>query len=83
MGNVSDSHYMENTSILKDQHAFAKTDLVEGICVPFTNILDKGYRIVRICWREGQQQCIQPSFARSDKKFTSNEMLVSATVAAD
>jgi hypothetical protein len=83
VGNVSDTHYMEKTPILKQQHEFAKIDLVNGCYIPFTNILDKGYRIIRICWREGRQECIQPSFASSDQKFSSNEMLASATVAGD
>ncbi len=72
-----------HTRILKEQHEFAQTDRVNNKYLPFTLILDKGYRIIRICWREGKQECIQPSFASSDRKFSSNEMLVSATVAAD
>jgi hypothetical protein len=43
----------------------------------------EGYHIVQICWRVGKQECIQPSFANSDQKFSLSEMLVSATVAAD
>lgn len=46
-------------------------------------ILDKGYRIVRIAWREGCQECLQPTFKNSDQTFTSDEMLLSASVAAD
>jgi hypothetical protein len=81
---VSDSHdYMEHTPILKDLHTFAKINLVNGIYLPFKSILDNGYCIIQICWREGQQQCIPPSFARSDKKFNVNEMLISVTLAAD
>jgi hypothetical protein len=83
VGAVSDSMYMDQTSILKDQHNFAQNDLINNKYIPFSNILDKGYRITRICWREGEQECIQPCFASSDRKFTSSEMLVSATVAAD
>jgi hypothetical protein len=83
VGAVSDSHYMRFTSILKRQKIFAQEDTINGEYIPFSNILDKGYRIVRICWREGKQECIQPSFASSDRKFTSSEMLMSATVAAD
>ena len=46
-------------------------------------MLDKGYRCIRAAWRNGKQECIQPPFAASDRKFTSDEMLVSASVAAD
>ena len=75
--------YMDQTSILKEQHKFVLTDLINNKYIPFSNILDKGYRITRICWREGEQECFQPCFASSDRKFASSEMLVPATVAAD
>jgi hypothetical protein len=45
---LSNSHYMENTVILKIQDLFAKADLVNGANLPFTQILDKGYRIIRV-----------------------------------
>jgi hypothetical protein len=47
------------------------------------NILDKGYRVVEAAWREGRQFVLQPTFAKADKKFTSNETIRSATVASD
>jgi hypothetical protein len=57
--------------------------MIDNKYIPFTSILDKGYFIIQVAWREGEQVCIQPSFASSDRKFTADEMLVSATVAAD
>jgi hypothetical protein len=84
-GATSDSHYQENTSILAQQQVFAENDKVgnEEECIPFTIILDKGYRIIRAAWRAGRQRCIQPFFAASDRQFRSKEVLVSASVAAD
>jgi hypothetical protein len=75
--------YVEKSDILKVQEDFAKIDRIDGKILPFTLILDKGYRIVRICWRHGKQECIHPMFASSDRTFNSNEMLMSATIAAD
>ena len=61
-GATSDSHYQENTSISAQQQVFAENDKVgnEEECIPFTIILDKGYRIIRAAWRAGRQQCNQP-----------------------
>ena len=83
VGATSDSHYMENTEILKRQKAFAENDKSGGDDIPFTIILDKGYRIIRIAWREGKQVCLQPKFAKSDLQFTSDELNFSGSVAAD
>ena len=63
---TSDSHYMENTDILKRQEAFARIDLVGGKYLPFSLILDKRYRIIALAWRIGRQLCYQPIFASSD-----------------
>ena len=84
VGATSDSFYMEKANdILQRQEHFAKKDLVNGEYIPFGNILDKGYRIVRTAFKFGKQTCIQPMFAESDVTFTSNEMNYSASVAAD
>jgi hypothetical protein len=83
VGAISDSSYVEKSGLLEVQEEFAKIDKIDGTLLPFTLILDKGYRIIRICWRNGKQECIQPTFAKSDRRFSSNEMLVSASIAAD
>ena len=49
----------------------------------FTNIFDKGYRVNLAAWRAGKQRVIQPIFARSDRKFSGMETLVSGSVASD
>ena len=82
-GATSDSFYMENTGILKRQKDFAEDDLVDEKYIPFLIILDKGYRIIRAAWRAGMQKCFQPKFATSDEQFSSDDMLFSASVAAD
>ena len=84
-GATSDSFYMEHTCILSDQEKFAKDDKVgdDDSWYPFNNILDKGYRIIKALWRAGKQVCSQPVFASSDRLFRSDEVLVSASVAAD
>ena len=83
VGATSDSFYMERTNILKRQKEFAESDLVDGKYVPFLIILDKGYRIIRIAYREGKQTCLQPKFAKSDHQFTSDDLNFSGSVAAD
>ena len=75
VGATSDSFYMEKTGILKRQRLFAENDTIDGERhIPFTIILDKGYRIIRIAWREGKQTCFQTKFAKSDLQFTSDEL---------
>ena len=83
VGGTSDSFYQEKAGILEQQKKFAEDDIVAGEYIPFSNILDKGYRIIKAAWRAGKQECIQPTFASSDRRFTSVEALISASVAAD
>lgn len=82
-GRTSDSHYQEKTNIFGKQHLFALNDRINGKHIPFTNILDKGYRVNLAAWRAGKQQVLQPTFARSDRKFTGRETIISADIAAD
>ena len=58
-------------------------DLVDAVHIAFTNIFDKGYRVILPAWRAGKQEVIQPIFARSDRKFTGRETIHSASVATD
>jgi hypothetical protein len=51
--------------------------------LPFTNIVNKGYRCGIAAWRTGKQLLLQPVFARSDTKFNSLQVHRSANVAAD
>lgn len=82
-GHISDSMYVERSNILQRQNDFAQKDKVSDKVVPFTLILDKGYRIVRVAYQNGKQECLQPCFASSDRTFSSDQMLLTASVAAD
>jgi hypothetical protein len=52
---------------------FQTIDKGEARELAFTNVLDKGYRCVLAAWRAGGQLLLQPFFAKSDRKFSSNE----------
>lgn len=82
-GSVSDSEYMTKTDILKEQMRFALDDMVNGMVIAFTNVMDKGYRITMDCQEAGNQKTLQPDFMRCDKIFRAVESLSSATVASD
>ena len=75
LGAVSDTDYFEKSGLLNKQQEFMVADITSDL--PFTNILDKGYRSTLAAWRAGGQLLLQPFFARSDRK------LQSATVATD
>ena len=80
-GAVLDTDYMNRSGILKQQEEFVDNSLRPDI--PFTNILDKGYCLALAALRAGNQSVLQPFWKRSDRKFTSKELLMSAAVAAD
>lgn len=80
-GAVSDSEYFEKSGILEMQSEFAAES--NNPEVQFTNILDKGYHAVLAAWRMGKQLILQPAYKKSERKFTSAEVLLSAAVAAD
>jgi len=81
-GSVSDSDYQTLTEVLETQEKFVMEDPVNSD-IPFLNFLDKGYRVVLAAWRAGRQLTLQPDFARSDRRFNSQEVLWYATVAND
>ena len=83
LGAVSDTDYFEQAGILEAQEAFQRHVDVDDDVIAFTNIMDKGYRSILAAWRAGDQLLLQPFFAKSDRKFTSKEVLLSAAVATD
>ena len=83
MGAVSDSEYFVRSGILQQQHTFIDDHDSDSKQYQWINILDKGYRVVEAAWREGRQFVLQPTFAKADKKFTSDETIRSSTVASD
>ena len=78
-GAMSDSEYMNTTNILEEQEIFQESD--GG--TKFTNVLDRGYRSTQAAWRAGGQFIHQPTFAKSDAKFSTIDTLSAASVAAD
>ena len=82
-GGASDSLYFEKCKVLKKQKNFAATDLVNGKNVPFLNILDKGYRCTVEAFRQGEQEVLQPTFAKQGRTFTAEETITTASIATD
>ena len=86
-GAVSDTDYNKRAGYIKEQHQFAKDDLVmiNGVrgYRAFLNIYDKGYRAKLVAHREGEQLVLQPDFAESDRRFNRTQTLRSASVASD
>jgi hypothetical protein len=81
-GSISDTDYMHSSGILEAQHEFVAA-CKEHPNLPFTIILDKGYRCRLAAWREGMQTMLQPWFAEADQKFGSKQVLTSAQIAHD
>ena len=80
-GAISDTKYHEVNGILSKQNEFAKQDLVDGEILPFTSILDRGYRVNLQAWREGKQVVRQPTF-NNKGSFSAYDTLVSAMIAS-
>ena len=84
VGATSNLFYMENVSrVLVRQKEFVESDTVNGQYIPFMMILDKGYRIILIAKQHGNQRCLQPVFAESEKAFLSEQVFYSASTAVD
>ena len=81
-GTISDSDYQKSSKVFEATQQFANNDRNESL-LPFTNIVDKGYRCGIAAWRAGKQLVLQPVFAKSDTKFNSQQVHRSANVAAD
>ena len=77
-GARTDMDYFGKKEILELQKEFQDAD--GG--TPFLNILDQGYQAACIAWRSGQF-VLQPTFAKSDAKFSTADTLRSASIAAD
>ena len=78
-GAIGDSEYFKSCKILDEQEAFERFDHEGG---PTVNVLDRGYRVTKAAWRYGQF-ILQPTFMRSDGKFTGNDTLRSSSIASD
>ena len=82
-GGVSDTNYNEYAGYLQAQQEFQETDLVNGVVVPFHNILDRGYRGKMAAWKKGKQMSLQPPSARSDKRFNGRQTIFAGSIARD
>jgi hypothetical protein len=82
VGAVSDSEYMERSGVLTLHQKFVEK-CGSHSSIPFTILLDKGYRINTIAWRTGGQFILQPHFSRSDQRFTGHETIRMAAIASD
>jgi hypothetical protein len=82
-GGVSDTMYMQRGKVFETLNEFINTYDKEEAHIPFTIILDKGYRIVLDAFNAGGHFTLQPIFAEGDRHFTEWETLVISTVATD
>ena len=80
---MSDLDYHNRSGYLQAQREFQETDLVDGEVVPFTNIMDRGYRVTMSSWTEGRQLTHQPPSAKSDERFRGRQTIVAGKVAKD
>jgi hypothetical protein len=84
-GGVSDLQYMKEGEVFSTLNKRLLTCPFENDTtrqIPFTVVLDRGYRITMEARREGGHAVIQPVFA-SDRHFTTVEILVSSTISKD
>ena len=82
-GGIGDQDYLSKTKIFEKQQQFTDKDVSSpDVSSPESglNVLDKGYRSILAAQLCGQQ-CFQPDFAQSDKKFSGERTLHSAAVA--
>ena len=80
-GAISDTEYQTRSGVFEYMQWFVD-HYDKGI--PFTNIVDKGYRCIMAAWRAGKQLLfLQPVFARSDRTFNTREVNRLSTVASD
>ena len=86
-GRVTDSDYNRREGYLERQNEFQTHDKVtrngEEIIIPFLNIYDKGYHAHMAAWSNGNQQVLQPVWAKNGEQFTHTETIASASVTAD
>jgi hypothetical protein len=85
-GGVSDTYYMQHGKVFDSFNTYLLTSTNEDDStrdIPFTVVLDKGYRVVLDAFRNGGHFVLQPIFAQHDRQFTTGETLHSATVATD
>lgn len=83
-GAVSDTDYFARSGILPLQTQYIALYDQENAAYNWTNILDRGYKVVGECFANGGQFCLQPHFSRAGQpKFSGSDTQLTAAVAAD
>lgn len=82
-GGVSDTEYFIKSGIIQQQNKFVDENNIETKDIPWTNVLDRGYRVSHSCWKEGRQRVLQPSFAKNQHKFSGRDTIHTSQVASD
>ena len=77
-GAISDTEYFNEASIFEVQRLFQEWDGGDK----FLNVVDRGYCVTKAAWLQNQL-ILQPVFAKSDMKFSTQDTLKSSSVAAD
>ena len=81
VGSISDTNYANRAGFLGVQEQFVSSSVSSKI--PFFNILDRGYRLALSAWQLGRQFVMQPCFKDGAFKFNTDQVMYSASVAAD
>jgi hypothetical protein len=84
-GGVRDSQYMKDGDVFNTLNRYLLSSPLEDEItrqIPFTVVLDRGYRITLEARKEGGHTVMQPVFA-SDRHFTTLEVLISSTISKD
>jgi hypothetical protein len=82
---VSNSQYMKDGDVFNTLNNFLLTSPLENETtkqIPFTVVLDQGYRITLEACTEGGHTVMHPVFA-SNRHFTMLEVLISLTISKD
>ena len=81
-GTVGDSKYIKAMKTLELHENFAKYDVTIGHdVIPFTNIFDKGYRLMLDCITH-EQTCWQSMFGRGNHRYGTFGVLLTVLVAS-
>lgn len=62
-GAVSDTNYFRQSGILQLQDQYVDLYNSNTVDIKWTNILDRGYKVIGKCFANGQQHVLQPHFS--------------------
>jgi hypothetical protein len=84
-GGVSDTHYMLDGKVFDSLNECLSTSPNEDEAsklIPYTILLDKGYRVTTDARDNGGHSVVQPIVSGSDRRFTTVEVIVTTNVAS-